>query len=66
MLAVPYRATTGSWYSAVHRTTYKVNNELFCGVSMYLPCEGEDNKAYNTDFSTTEWYTAAGWIGTGW
>ena len=64
--AVPYWRTTGSWYSAVHRTTYKVDKDVYCGVSMYLPREGEGNRLYNTDFSTTEWYSAAGWSQTGW
>lgn len=63
---VPYWRTTGSWYSAVHRTTYKVDKDVYCGVSMYLPREGEGNRLYNTDFSTTEWYSAAGWSQTGW
>ncbi len=65
-LAVPYRATTGSWYSAVHRTTYKVDKEEYCAVSMYVPREGDESLFYNTDFSTTEWYKAAGWSQTGW
>lgn len=64
--AVPYRATTGRWYSAVHRINYKVDRENYCGVSMYVPREGERFEAYNADFSSTAWYEAAGWSLTGW
>lgn len=64
--AVPYRATTGRWYSAVHSINYKVDRDNYCGVSMYLPCEGERCKDYNADFSSTAWYAAAGWSLTGW
>lgn len=64
--AVPYWTTTGGWYSAVHRTTYTVDRSVYCGVSMYVPREGDLNKIYNADFSTTEWYKAAGWSQTGW
>ena len=64
--AVPYWATTGGWYSAVHRKIYNVDKEVCCGVSMYVPREGEKNVFYNTDFATTEWYRVAGWSKTGW
>ncbi len=64
--AVPYRATTGRWYSAVHRINYKVDYANYCGVSMYVPREDERCKAYNADFSSTAWYKAAGWSLTGW
>lgn len=64
--AVPYWATTGGWYSAVHRKIYNVDKEVYCGVSMYVPREGEKNVFYNSDFATTEWYRVAGWSKTGW
>lgn len=64
--AVPYWATTGRWYSAVHRTTYSVDKSVYSGVSMYVPREGNANEVYNADFLTTEWYKAAGWSNTGW
>lgn len=63
---VLYKATTGSWYSALHRKYYTVDKDVYCGVSMYLPREGEDNLYYNTDFVSTSWYSAAGWGQAGW
>lgn len=62
--AVLYKAATGRWYSAVHGVNYRVDEENYCGVSMYIPREGFNE--YNADFASTAWYKAAGWSLAGW
>lgn len=63
--AVVYTAASPSWYS------------IFCGIlrydalkcgamSAYIPQDYSRNEKFNSDFRTTEWYSAAGWKAAGW
>lgn len=64
--AVPFSVASSSWYSLPHRNFYDVDNDVYCGVSMYIPRDNALFETYNVDFFKTEWYDAAGWNQTGW
>ena len=64
--AVPYAVTTGCWYSAYVNRILPVNASVYSGISMYMPQATNRYTMLNTDFSGTEWYSAAGWDAAGW
>lgn len=64
--AVVYAVSTGTWYSGIIRRLLSYDSFSGCGMSMYMPQEGSRNSAFNRDFATTEWYSAAGWQSAGW
>ena len=64
--ALPYVATTGSWYSAYVGGDFPVDTSVYCGMSMYMPQSTSRYALLNADFATTEWYSAAGWSEAGW
>ena len=64
-LAVPYRQATAWWYSNDARTQY-VDLDNYGGISCYIPQEGSYYAGLNTKFTSTAWYTAAGWHTIGW
>ena len=65
--AVPYRVVSGSRkvYSAILLKYFPVTSD-FSGISFYLPQNRTKNSYFNEQFSTTVWYTAAGWNEAGW
>lgn len=64
--AVVYTVSSGAWYSGVIGRFLSYDVSSGCGMSMYMPQEGSRNSAFNRDFATTEWYSAAGWQSAGW
>ena len=65
--AVPYSMVSNSrkvWSQKAYRFV-EIGEE--CGaVSAYFPQSKSLNQLYNSDFQTTEWYSAAGWDVAGW
>ena len=64
--AVVYTVSSGAWYSGVIGRFLSYDVSSGCGMSMYMPQEGDLNIDFNRDFATTEWYYAAGWKLAGW
>lgn len=56
--AVPYKGTTGQYYSDADGRTHEVEN--FCGVSMFLPCMG--SSALKEYYKTLAWNQATGLV----
>ena len=64
--AVTYVASSEKWYSAVCRQVIGYGTTVCGGISMYMPQHYSRNEKFNSDFRTTEWYSAAGWQAAGW
>ena len=63
---VYYLNYSEKWYTAVLGRYIEVDPIICSGLSMYIPQDGGRNAEFNADFSTTEWYSAAGWNEAGW
>ena len=64
--AVAYVASSAKWYSAVCGRVIGYEMSVGGGMSMYMPQHYSRNEKFNSDFKTTEWYSAAGWRQAGW
>ncbi len=64
--AVTYVASSPSWYSAVCGKPLEFDMAVGGGISIYMPQHQSRNDKFNSDFRTTEWYSAAGWQAAGW
>ena len=64
--AVAYVASSAKWYSAVCGRVIGYDMSVGGGMSMYMPQHYSRNEKFNSDFKTTEWYSAAGWQQAGW
>ena len=64
--AVTYVASSPKWYSAVCGQVIGYDTAVGGGMSMYMPQHYSRNDKFNSDFRTTEWYSAAGWQAAGW
>lgn len=64
--AVTYVASSEKWYSIFQPKPLEYDATVAGGMSMYIPQSYSRNEKFNSDFSTTEWYTAAGWRDAGW
>lgn len=64
--AVRYVAASKCWYSAIRGRAIAFDSVNGGGVSMYMPQRYSSHSQFNADFSTTEWYSAAGWDAAGW
>ena len=64
--AVTYVASSEKWYSAVCGQAIGYDTAAGSGISMYMPQHYSRNEKFNSDFRTTEWYSAAGWQAAGW
>lgn len=64
--AVTYVASSPKWYSAVCGQVIGYDAAVGGGMSMYMPQHYSRNDKFNSDFRTTEWYSAAGWQAAGW
>ena len=64
--AVAYVASSAKWYSAVCGRVIGYEMSVGGGMSMYMPQHYSRNEKFNSDFKTTEWYSAAGWQQAGW
>ena len=64
--AVAYVASSAKWYSAVCGRVIGYDMSVGGGMSMYMPQRYSRNEKFNSDFKTTEWYSAAGWQQAGW
>ena len=64
--AVTYVESSPKWYSAVCRRVIGYDAAVGGGISMYMPQHYSRNDKFNSDFRTTEWYSAAGWQAAGW
>ena len=64
--AVAYVASSAKWYSAVCGRVIGYDMSVGGGMSMYMPQYYSRNEKFNSDFKTTEWYSAAGWQQAGW
>ena len=64
--AVTYVASSAKWYSAVCRKPLEYDASVGSGISIYMPQHYSRNEKFNSDFKTTEWYSAAGWAAAGW
>ena len=64
--AVTYVASSAKWYSAVCRQVIEFDMAVGGGISLYMPQHYSRNEKFNSDFKTTEWYSAAGWQAAGW
>ena len=64
--AVAYVVSSEKWYSAVCGRI--IDYDIFAGggLSLYMPQHYSRNEKFNTDFRSTEWYSAAGWKEAGW
>ena len=65
-LAVVYLDSSPRWYSAICGRSIIFNMSLGGGMSLYMPQSNERNATFNSDFRSTEWYSAAGWEAAGW
>ena len=64
---IPYAAATPWWYSIYSSMGQEsVDMRTYSGISCYIPQDKSLNKKLNTKFTTTSWYTAAGWQQAGW
>lgn len=63
---VCYLSYSEKWYTAILGRFLDVDSEACSGLSMYIPRDNSRNDKFNIDFSTTEWFSAAGWNETGW
>ena len=64
--AVAYVASSAKWYSAACGRVIGYDMSVGGGMSMYMPQHYSRNEKFNSDFKTTEWYSAAGWQQAGW
>lgn len=64
--AVVHVATSSRWYSAICKRVIEYDSAVGCGISLYLPQNNSRNEVLNSDFRSTEWYSAAGWQTAGW
>jgi hypothetical protein len=64
--AVTYVASSPKWYSAVCGRVVEFNDSVAVGISLYMPQDYSRNEKFNSDFRSTEWYSAAGWQAAGW
>ena len=64
--AVAYIASSAKWYSAVCGRVIGYDMSVGGGISLYMPQHYSRNEKFNSDFKTTEWYSAAGWQQAGW
>lgn len=64
--AVAYVAASKCWYSAIRGRAIAFDAVKGGGLSMYMPQRYSSHSQFNADFSTTEWYSAAGWDAAGW
>lgn len=63
---VTYVASSPKWYSAICGRVLEFNAETGGAISIYMPQHQSRNDKFNSDFRTTEWYSAAGWQAAGW
>lgn len=65
-LAVPYKCASQSWFTDILRKYIPVEQDKYCGISIYLPQEKFQSQQFNAQLSTTEWYNAVRWDLAGW
>ena len=63
---VTYVASSPKWYSAICGRSIVYDDSVAGGLSLYMPQHYSRNEKFNSDFRSTEWYTAAGWKAAGW
>ncbi len=64
--AVTYVASSPKWYSAICGRSIVYDDSVAGGLSLYMPQHYSRNEKFNSDFRSTEWYSAAGWKAAGW
>lgn len=64
--AVVYVGSSPRWYSAICGSVIGYDMSVCGGMSLYMPQNNVRNEKFNSDFKTTEWYSAAGWQAAGW
>ena len=64
--AVTYVASSAEWYSAICWKPLEYDASVGGGLSLYMPQHYSRNEKFNSDFRSTEWYSAAGWQAAGW
>ena len=64
--AVRYVSSSHKWYSAICGRMIGYDAIVAGGISLYMPSVHSRNQQFNSDFRTTEWYSAAGWNEAGW
>ncbi|MBR4066547.1 MAG: hypothetical protein IKJ97_07330 [Bacteroidaceae bacterium] len=65
-MALPYVSYSPEWYSALCYRSILYDDSVACGLSLYMPQNNARNEKLNSDFRSTEWYSAAGWQAAGW
>ena len=63
---VTYVASSPKWYSAICGRSIVYDDSVAGGLSLYMPQHYSRNEKFNSDFRSTEWYSAAGWQAAGW
>ena len=63
---VVHVASSPRWYSAFCARSIEYDVNVCCGLSIYMPQARSRNEKFNSDFRSTEWYSAAGWQAAGW
>ncbi len=64
--AVSYILSSPEWYSELCGRSIEYDDVKGGGMSVYMPQNSSYNEKFNSDFVTTEWYSAAGWREAGW